>query len=67
MVIGFAQQVYSVTEDIGEVMLFVGVISGDVRRPSSVFVSTASGMALGNALPNYAWPSNILIEFFQSV
>ena len=40
--------VYSVAESGSEVRLSVSVLSGDIKRHSSVLVSTKSGTALGN-------------------
>ena len=47
VVIGFSQGVYSVTEDSDEVQVSVHVISGEIKRLSTVSISTVSGTALG--------------------
>lgn len=47
VVIGFSQRIYSVKEDSGEIQLSVRIISGEIKRLSTVSVATVSGTAVG--------------------
>lgn len=45
--IGFSQSIYSVREDSGEIQVSVRIISGEIKRLSTVSISIVSGTALG--------------------
>lgn len=47
VVIGFSQSIYSVREDSGEIQVSIHITSGEIKRLSTVFLSTVSGTALG--------------------
>lgn len=46
VVIGFSQRSYSVREDSGEIQLSVRIISGEIKRLSTVSISIVSGTAM---------------------
>ena len=46
IVVGFSQRSYSVREDGGEIQLPVGIISGEIKRLSTVSISIVSGTAM---------------------
>ena len=47
VVIGFSQRSYLVREDSGEVQLSVHVVSGEIKRPSTLSISTVPVTAVG--------------------